>query len=147
MTAAVLELLALEEIPDTLVGVQFRSVARQALAVQPLRRARGEEVLDRLTAMNRRTIPDDEQLAPHLPQELAEEGHDRRAAQRRLLDMGQAPPIRSDGTDGRAMVMGEWGAQHWRLPAWGVRPGDVGQQIEARLIYEQDGALLGDGFA
>ncbi len=147
MAAAVLELHALEEIPDTLVGVQLRRVGGQALQVQPLRRTCSQEVLDRLTAMNRRTIPDDEQLAPHLPQELAEEGHDRRTSERRLLDMDQEPPIRSDGTDGREMVMSERGAQHRRLPAWGVCPGDEGQQIEARLVYEEDGALLGSGFA
>jgi len=87
--------------------------------VQPLRRACRQEVLNRLAVVNRRTIPDDEQLAPHLPHHLAEEGRDRGTAHRLLLDMGQQPPGRREGTDGREVVMPQRSAQHRRLPARG----------------------------
>src|SRR5262245_41186687 len=84
--AAVPQFPALEEIPDALVGVQLGRVAGQSLRTQPVSGAGGEEVLDGLTVMDRCTVPDHQQLPAHLPQELAEEGNDRRAAERLLAN-------------------------------------------------------------
>jgi hypothetical protein len=55
-------------LPDSLIGVEIRSVARKLLQLKPtLRRPTGEKLFDRSTAMDRRTILDDEQLARDLP--------------------------------------------------------------------------------
>jgi hypothetical protein len=73
VTADSAELDALEGVPDALVGGEFRGVAGQLLPVQALGRAARQEVLDRLAAMNGRTVPDEEQLALQLALQLAQE--------------------------------------------------------------------------
>lgn len=115
--------------------------------MQTLRCPSGEEILDGLTAMNRRAVPDHEQLAPHLAQELAEEGDNRWATEGLLLDVREESAFGGKGADHRQMVMGEGRVQHGCLAHRGVRAGNEGQQGEPRLIYEEDRAGLGAGFA
>ncbi len=147
LAAPVLQFASLQEIPDTLVGVEVGRGGGQALEVQALGRARREEVLDRLAVMNRRTVPDHQQLAAHLAHQLAEEGHDRRPADGLVLHMGTHPSVRGHGADHRAMVVRQRGAQDRRLSHGGGGTGDERQQREPGLVYEADGALLGRGFA
>ena len=97
--------------------------------------------------MNGRAIPDDQELAGHLAQELAEEGADRRAAIGFVLDMGEEPSVRGEGADHGEMVARKRQAQDRRLSHWRVGAGEKGQEIKARLVYEEDGALLGMSFA
>lgn len=147
VAAPVPQLDPLEQIPDALIGVELRGVAGQAFQVQPLRCTGGEEVLDRLTVMDRRTVPDHQQLAPHVPQQLAEEGDDRRPAERLPLDVGEQPPVRRDGADHGEVVARERDAQDGSLTAWGIGARDERQQIEGGLVYEEDRAVFGAGFA
>ena len=93
------------------------------------------------------TILDHQQLAAELAQELAEEGDDRLTRETLGLSAGEEAAVRGDGADHGAMVATQRGAQDGRLAHRGVRARDKGQQIEARLIYEEDGPLLGPGFA
>jgi hypothetical protein len=58
--ADVLEFHVLQVLPDSLIGVEIGSVARKPLQLKPILRLAGEELFDRSTAMDRRTIPDDE---------------------------------------------------------------------------------------
>ncbi len=62
LAAEVLQLHTLQVLPDSFVGIEIRSVARQLLQLQPRRRLTRQKVLDRPPAMNRRAVPDDEQL-------------------------------------------------------------------------------------
>ena len=64
--AAVLELDALEQVPDPLVRIEVGRVAGQAFQVEALRRAAREEILDRLPLVDRRSVPDDQDLAAQL---------------------------------------------------------------------------------
>ena len=57
LTAAVRKLATLEQVPDPLIGVELGCVAGQPLQVQPLGRARREEVLDRLAVMDGCAVP------------------------------------------------------------------------------------------
>ena len=52
--------------PDALIRVQVGRVAWQLFQAQPLGSTLSQEVFDRLTAMDRRSIPDDQQLARDL---------------------------------------------------------------------------------
>ncbi len=147
LAAAVLQLDPLQQVPDALVGIQLGRVARQALQVQPLRRARGEELLDRLAVVDGRAVSDHEQLAADLAQELTEEGDDRWPAEGIWLDVGEEPPVRGEGADRSEVVARERRAQNGRLPPWSVRASQEGQQVEAGLVYEDDRSVLRLGFA
>lgn len=147
LTAAILQLDPLEQVPDALIGAEVRRVAGQAFQVQPRGGARREEVLDRLAVVDGRAVPDHQQRAPKLAQELAEEGDDRRAAERLRLHVREEPAIGGDGADGGEVIARERDAQDGRLADGCVGAGDEGQEIEARLVYEEDGALLLPGFA
>jgi hypothetical protein len=68
---------ALEQVPDARIGVQVRCVAGQSLHLQSLGGPGGEEVLHRLAVVDRRAVPDHEQLPAHLTEPLAEERDDR----------------------------------------------------------------------
>ena len=62
-TADVLEFDSLEVVPDTLIRVQIGCIAGQAFQMDALGSTTGQKVLDDLTAMDGRAIPDDQQLA------------------------------------------------------------------------------------
>jgi hypothetical protein len=74
------ELDALEVVPDALIAIELGGVAGRPLQVEALGRAPREEVLGGPVAMDRRPLPDDEQLAADLAQQQAREAHDVRAA-------------------------------------------------------------------
>jgi hypothetical protein len=84
-TTDVAQLHAFELLPDTLVGVQVRGLRWQALQVQPLRRAVGQELPDGVAAVDRRAIPYDHQPACHLPQQVFEKSHDIAGIERMVL--------------------------------------------------------------
>lgn len=147
LAAAVLQFDPLQQIPDSLVGVELRRVAGQLFQVESPGRPSGEEVLHRLAPVNRRAVPDDQELPAHSAQELPEKGYDRRTPHCRLLDMGEQPARRGDGTDSREVVVRQRRTQDRRLATWRVRAGREGQQIEAGLVYEEDGTVLLARFA
>src|SRR5258708_20283834 len=64
--AAVRQLDALEGVPNALGWVELGGVPGQLLQVQAPGRALAQEVLDGLPPMERRALPDDEQLAGDL---------------------------------------------------------------------------------
>ena len=151
LAAAILEFDPFEQVPDTLISIEVRGIAGQAFQVQPRGGAGGEGVLHRLAVVNGRAVPDDEELAPDLTEQLAKEGDDRRPAERlRLnlrLNMGKQPPVRRDGADGGEMVARERDAQDGSLAAWGVRTRHEGEKVERCLVYEEDRAVFSLGFA
>src|SRR5215472_361342 len=61
--------------PDTLVRIELGRVAGQLLEAQPLGAAVRQELLDRPAAMNRRAVPDHQQFAGQIAQQVAEEVH------------------------------------------------------------------------
>jgi len=71
-TADVLEFHPLEVVPDPLIRVQLRCIAGLAFQMDVLGSTDGQKVLDDLTAMDGRTIPDGQQLARDMTQEMLE---------------------------------------------------------------------------
>lgn len=94
--------------PDTLVGVEFRDVARQLLDVQEQPSA----------AMAWGSISDRHQLAPDLAQQEAQETDDSRRVVRLLLHLHEQTPIRGDAADRGDVVIGERRPQHGSSHAW-----------------------------
>jgi hypothetical protein len=140
--ADIAQLDALEGVPDALIRVEIGRVARQLLQLQALGRPRAQEVLDRLPVMNRRAIPDEQQLPADLAQEHAQKADNRFTVVVVLTHLQEQAPIQRDGADDREVVVGEGHAQDGGLATW--RPGTHGhrQQIEARFVYPDDGCSL-----
>ena len=137
----------LEIVPDALVGIQVRGVARQLRQLEAGRRALRQEVLDGLSAMDRRPIPDHEHLARNLAQEMLQKLDDLRAPKRPLADLEEQPPLMGQAADDREMIAGAGDPEDGRLPPRGVGAHQARQQIEAGLVYPDDGTPLALGFA
>ena len=140
--AHVPQLNAFEIGPDALVRVEIGCVARQLLQLEPFGSALSQEVFDRLTAMDRRPIPEHQELAGQVSQEVAQEQHHIWTAEGVILDLQQQAPSRRDAADDRQMVARQREAQRWWVAAWGEAPHHRWQEIEARLIDPDDGAAL-----
>src|SRR5947208_2413727 len=94
LTADIAQLHALEVVPDALVRVEVRGVARERFEADASSAALSQEVLDRLATMDRGAIPDDQELAGDVAQQMLEEAHDIRALIRPFLHQHEQPPRR-----------------------------------------------------
>jgi hypothetical protein len=145
--AKVAQLNVLEIVPDALIRIQVRGVARQLLQVEPRRRPLREEVLDGLSAMDRRPIPDHEQLARNLAQQVPQELDNLGAPKCALADLEEEPPLVGQAADDREMIAGTRHPEDRRLPPRGVGAHQARQQIEAGLVYPDNRSPLASGFA
>jgi hypothetical protein len=73
-TAQVTPLDPFQLLANTLIGIQFRGIRGQALEMESLGRAVGQELFDDMAAVNRRAIPDDYQAAGDLTQQVLQKG-------------------------------------------------------------------------
>ena len=142
LAADVAQLDALEVVPDALVRIQFWGVAGEPLQADALGSTLGQEVLDRLAAMDRSAVPDDQELAGDVAQEVLEEAHDIRALVGVVLHQHEQAPLRRDAADGRQVVAAQRQAEDWRLPARGVGPDRAREEVEARFVDPDDGPAL-----
>jgi len=139
LTADVAQFDPLEIAPDALVGVQVWGVGWKLLQPDALGAPLGQKIFDRLPAMDRRAIPDDQELTGDLPQKMLEKADDVRTFVRVLLDQQEETAGGRDATDDRQMIAAQRQAQHWGLSARGVGADGPGQQIEAGLVDPDDG--------
>jgi len=75
--------------PDAFIGIQVWGMTGQLVQTPPCGTARGKKLFDGPTAMNRRAVPDHQQLARDMPQQVAEKLHDIGTAVRVVLDVQQ----------------------------------------------------------
>src|SRR5215212_2946141 len=137
----------LEIVPDALVRIQVRGVAGQLLQLEARRGSLRQEVLDGPGAMDRRPIPDHEQLARNLAEEMLQKLDDLGAPKRALADLEQEPPLVGQAADDREMIAGTGHPEDRRLPPRGVGAHQARQQIEAGLVYPDNRTPLALGFA
>lgn len=121
----------LELVPDALVGVQIGRIPRQVLQMQPLGRSTLQEVLDRLACVDRRAVPDDQQLARDFAHQHTQEAHYPCRIVGFLPDLHEQPAIQGYTADRREVVARQLGPQDKRLAAWRPSTYRQGQQIEA----------------
>lgn len=76
VTADVAQDLMLEVVPHILERIEMGCIPRQHFHAQPLRRSTRQEVLDQSAAMNGRAVPDDQNVASDVLQEVLEKSHD-----------------------------------------------------------------------
>jgi hypothetical protein len=141
-TAQMPQLDAFELLPEALVRIELRGIRWQALQVEALRGPVREELLNGVTAVNRRTIPDDHHPTRHLAQQVLQKGHHILRIQGVVLAVEIQLALRRYGTDGGEVVAGPPFPQDRRVPYGGIGAHDTGQGIKARLIYEEDALLL-----
>jgi len=131
----------LEELPDALVGVQFRGVGWEGDQMESGRAA--EQVLDRLPTMNAAIVEQHDEVARDLPQQRPEEARHLVALDIVLVELAvqrtaTAPWADGDARDGgdavvRVPVADDRGLAHRppRLP-------DGGDQEEAGFVDEDE---------
>jgi hypothetical protein len=139
LAADVAQFDVLEVGPDALVRVQIGGVAGELLQANPLGASLGQEILDRLAAMDRGAIPEHQELAGEVAEEMLEEADDVRALVGVLLHVHQQPAVRGDAADDRQVVAAQRQAEDGCLAARGVGPDGTGEQVEAGLVDPDDG--------
>src|SRR5574341_1884651 len=90
-TATVTQFNMLEIAPDPFIRVEVRGIAGQALQMDALGSTLSEEIADVGAAMSRQAIPDDQQLAGEMPQQMLEEAHEIGAFEGAFLGQGEQP--------------------------------------------------------
>lgn len=146
VTAEIAQGDALEVAPDAFGGIELRRVGRQPFEVQPRGGASGEKVLDRLAAMNGRAVPEDEQFARHVLEQVLQKTHDRRPVHGVGLLADEQPPVGGHSANGRQMVARQGDGEHRCLAARRISADHTRQQIEGGLVYPDERTLLALGF-
>src|SRR3712207_3165329 len=94
--------------------------------------------------MNWGAIPEHEQLARKMLQQVFEKTYYAMTPIRTPLYPHEQPSVRGQCADRRQMIAGQRHMQDRRLPTWRVRADPRWQQVEAGLVYPHDGlSLLG----
>jgi hypothetical protein len=105
------QLHTLEIVPDAFIGIEIGRVAWQLLQVESPGRSSPEKVLDGLSTMDRRAIPDEEDLATDFAQEDTQEAHHGVAVIVLLAYLQEEPSVERDATDSGEMILAEPDAQ------------------------------------
>jgi hypothetical protein len=138
------------ELPDSFVGVELRGVGGQSDEMEPLGSA--AELSNEASAVRSATIPEDEDVAAEMPEQVAQEVTGLQLADVvvvKLEEEIQAPAPGGDGEarDRRDPVAPIEMAHQRRLSHRSPRLGDGRGQEEARFIGENEvGAQPGDVF-
>ncbi len=131
----------LEELPDALVGMQFRGVGREGDQMESGGAA--EQVLDRLAPMNAAIVEQHDEVARDLPQQGAEEERNLVALDIVLVELAvqrtaAAPGADGDTRDGGDAVVHVPVADDRGLAHRAPRLPDGGDQEEARFVDEDE---------
>lgn len=145
LTTAVAQFDMLQIVPNTLVRIEIRGIAGQAFQMEACGGPLAQEVLDGLGAVNRSAIPDDEELAGDVAQQMAQKAHDIRAFVGALLLVQEEASVGCNGADDGEVVSRERSAQNGRLSTWSVGAHDTREEVEARFIHPHDRPSLFPG--
>lgn len=130
----------LEMVPDEFIRVEFRSVAGEAMGVEP--RIPEEKLLDRAPLVETGVIPEKNHGAAPLLEQLSEESSHLRGTDIFIRVKpgieGDAPAFGGDteGRDGRDFLPTTGTPQNRGLPSGRPGSGDVGNKQKAALIQE-----------
>lgn len=132
----------LEVVPDALVRIEVWGVAGELLQADAVGSTLGQEVLDRLATMDGSTIPDDQELAGNMSEQVLEEADDIRTLVRVVLHAHEQLTGRRDATDHGQMIAAQWETEDGCLATRGVGANRPGEEVEARFIDPDDGSPL-----
>jgi hypothetical protein len=120
--------------PQALSRIQFWGVGRSAFNVASVRSASRQELLESVTWMDRRPIPDDHQAACPFAQPILQKGHNIDRVQCPCLAGNVQMTLWGDGADGREMVAGPPLLPNGRLAYRGMHADATGQGIASRFV-------------
>jgi hypothetical protein len=138
-TAQVAHLDPFEIVPGPFLRVEIGCVAGKAFQMDTLGRPRGQKLLDHRGAVNGRAVPHHQQLAGDVHQEMLEKTYHVGTPATLHLGPEKHPPIQRNAADGREMIAGQGHTQDWRLSAGSIAAHDGRQEIEAGLVYPDEG--------
>ena len=138
----ILQFAPLEQIPHSILWIEFGCIARQALHMDAFGSACCQKILDGTRAMNARAIPDEKPLARKLTQEQVQELHHIGTFEGMILQVHNQASIHAQAADGRQMIASQGNLQDGRLSHGSIGAHRHGQQVKARLIYKHDRAFL-----
>lgn len=130
----------LEMVPHEFIRIELRRVSRERIGMQA--RMGAEPLFDHGAFMRSPAIPEQDHVAPQVPEQVSEElGHFRGSNVLVGMEPGvqhDAPPFRRDaeGRDRRNLVPVPGAVQPGSLPPGRPGAGDVRDQQEAALIEE-----------
>lgn len=120
--------------PDGFFRIQFGRIAGEALQMDPRSRSLAEELLDRFAAVDRRPIPEDQELARDVAQQMLQESDHLRASDGLLVDLDAELLVQAHSTNDQEMIVAERVMQDRSLAYRGIGAHHRGEQIEAALI-------------
>jgi hypothetical protein len=132
-----------EMCPQPLTRIQFWSIGREALEVNPLRGPMREALLDDVTAMHRCPIPHDPQAARHLPPQMLQKGHDICRVDRPALAVNRQLAVGGNGAHGREMIASPPLLENRRVAHRGIGADHTGQGRESGRIDEEEALPVG----
>jgi hypothetical protein len=97
---------ALQVGPEALAGMQLWGRGGEALPMEPLGRATGQELRDEVTAVDGRAIPEKHQGAGHLPQQVLEKRDHVVRVESTVLAVAVARALGGDSADRGQLVAG-----------------------------------------
>ena len=130
----------LEMPPHILDGIQFGRIRWQPLDLNPSTGG-GDVVLDQETAMNGRTIPEDQQFPGNMALKMFQEFNHLKAFDAAGVDLKIKPP-QGQTTDQRKTFPIEGFVEHRGLPARSPGAGARGASAQAAFVDEDDGPPL-----
>ena len=145
-TNQIAQLNAFQIAPDALIGIQFWSIAGQLFQPDTLRRPGAEKVLDCTAAVRGNAIPDHQELARNVIQQVLQKTHYIWPLEGMILDHQVKLACRGNRADRREVIPGQPLTQDGRLAYRGISAYHGGQGPKARFIHEQDGTPLRYGF-
>src|SRR3989304_5281355 len=146
LATKVSQLNGLQVVKDPLNRVEVGRIARQAFQMDASGRPLAQKISDGVSMMGGQAIPDNQQLARDMPQQMAQEADDVWPLEGSILDHDEQLALRGNGTDGRQVVPTQGDLQNRRLSARGIRLDDGRQQIKARFIHKHYRSSLFSGF-
>lgn len=138
----VLEFASLEQIPHAFLWIEFWSIARQSLQMNPFGCALCQKILDDPATMNAGPIPNDQQFPRDLAQKHLQKANHAWSFVRMIVHLHEQPPIHRQAPYRGKVITGQFDRQHGRLSDRRVGSYRHGQQIKGRLIYENDCAFF-----
>jgi hypothetical protein len=103
-TTPVLQFAAFEQVPHLLLRIELRRVARQAFQMDPFAQWAGEKLFDHICAMDRRSIPNDQQLASDFVEQHPQKPHDIFCFVGSLLHLHEKPSLLGDASNRGKMI-------------------------------------------
>src|ERR671914_2548518 len=120
LAAKVLQLHPFQVVPDSFRWVQFWSIARKLLQVNPLGRTPSQVVLHPTAPVDRRPIPEHQQLPSNMPRQVLEETHHVGSSVGSLLHHQVELAFWSDAAHGRKVVSTQGSTDDRGLAHWSI---------------------------